>query len=1143
MSNILSYSNKNANSGNTDWIQTMPYTTDDIEQIKDPNGGFSEHPRTAIPSPFAQLDLVKNAFEHLANNALQGTAMDFRLVSNALDVAQLFFDFENHKDYLSIVRWNRTEQLERMQSSPQHQLYGETLELFLNSDKKYNFEGFTDWYILMLGSRVIGATSPASFTIAAPVQYQISDIKVEQGISLFSSPRHLWQRDEDFVYHLFLLFNAFPSLRQSVSKVYSYIFMNLEHIRRNRPALFARISQAIPDARAFSAEAAGKMEERLNQEFDPFSGDNEVTILGARLYHKRIADVRTQAMQSDFQIAPTIEQDTKELPLVLRSNFNGSVDSYRYIDKIWDSATVVLSEDKPLNERKLPDTSVVYPFLTTNDFLNETLIRLSAPIDGTHFFDGNIVSRSGDHGYLLPLKPLFFRYFKAADLTTRILGRNIVDIEENSDGSVTVTLRIPVRKKYIELSRTYFAVADHAWTFSEERGTGRVVNGIMSTAIFPFTRTNDADAYTVMLTTMMGSATLRFYANGYVQQGIDTLEQTRTAEAYGSTYYDVKGSFDFIQAQVNTELGSFQGIILPLWKPYVETNKELIFAVDFGTTNSHVEVAERGHNPEPLTFHYSSEQTLIATLHKRDSNMQFAEQLQNIEFLPSEIDSLYGFPLRTTLARNAKSNTNGTALFSQINIPFLYERQYFAGYNITTGIKWRGEKELSQAFLREIILLIRAKVLLENASLARTRIVYFFPVSMSGADRNALQNTWETLYRDFISSNGSITDNLRCYPESIAPAYYYQGAEVAGSSFVSVDIGGGTSDTVIYQPSPDRMTSVPVAISSFRFAGNAIFGDAFTDKDADRNPLLQHYTTYFKRLIAQKPELSHLASILDNIMQDKRSEDINAFLFSLENVEQLRSLREIDRSLYSYNSLLKNDSQRKLIFMYFYAAIIYYIASEMKHRHYEMPKQIYFSGTGSKILNIVGNPDLVTEFTQQIIERVFQTRYSENFQIKIEQQAPKQITCRGGIRLENSRLDNQADTQNYTPRNINAIKYCYSMLPDGNLTFSDVSDIDIRMKLVERVREFNNFFTELCSDATIKDEFGIEPRVWSIFMSVLNNDISNYLTAGIRSFLQSQSYNDTDEIQDVPFFYPITGIIRYNLLANLCNKNINNEPQ
>ena len=68
-----------------------------------------------------------------------------------------------------------------------------------------------------------------------------------------------------------------------------------------------------------------------------------------------------------------------------------------------------------------------------------------------------------------------------------------------------------------------------------------------------------------------------------------------------------------------------------------------------------------------------------------------------------------------------------------------------------------------------------------------------------------------------------------------------------------------------------------------------------------------------------------------------------------------------------------------------------------------------------------------------------------------------------------------------------------------------------------------------------KDEFGIDHGVFNIFTSVVGNDMSNYLTAGITSCLHGHNYSDTDELQDVPFFYPITGVIRYNLLKNLCN--------
>ena len=53
MSEILSYSNNTSKNGEEDWIAHSPYSDDDIARIKDPDGGLSENPRTAIPSPLA----------------------------------------------------------------------------------------------------------------------------------------------------------------------------------------------------------------------------------------------------------------------------------------------------------------------------------------------------------------------------------------------------------------------------------------------------------------------------------------------------------------------------------------------------------------------------------------------------------------------------------------------------------------------------------------------------------------------------------------------------------------------------------------------------------------------------------------------------------------------------------------------------------------------------------------------------------------------------------------------------------------------------------------------------------------------------------------------------------------------------------
>ena len=1114
MSEILSYNNNASKNGEEDWVGHDPYSDDDIARIKDPDGGLSENPRTAIPSPLAQLDLVKNAFKQLANEHLRGARMNERLVSNALDVAQLFFDYENHKDYLRIIRWNRDECIDLLKANPQHRLYGETLDLFLHSDKVYNFDLLKDWYIIMWDRKVLGGTSPASIVMAAPAVNAIDAIKVEQGVSLFGETRHLWQRDEDFVFYFYLLMNAYPALRLHCGEVYAYMQKNLEPLRQKRPELYRRLTAVIPNLDALDESRAGAVLEQLEQNYDPFGGGIDVSVLGARFYHKRVLDIRTAASESDFVITPTMPQTKSELPLVLVNGFNGSVERFRYIDKEWDSATQVYADGIALSDRKLPDTSIQYPFVTTDDFLTDTIVRLDSGcvIDTDHFFDGNLKPRTPQPtcGYLLP-------------------------IEEYADGSVMVTLRIRVRKgenRYIELSRKYFPINDHTWTFDERRGTGRVIGATLSASIFPFVKTDANDDYTVQLFTMIesGGATLRFYKNGIKTDGLNVRDAIRSHSGYSTTYYDVDGSFDYMEVSVQNHLGRSSGVVIPQWKPYMPSAKELIFAVDFGTTNTHVEWAERGQPSRPFTFEYGSQQALVASLHKPHS-LEYAEQLQRVEFVPREIDSVYGFPLRSTLARNENSGM-GCNLFSDVNIPFLYERRYFHGYEVTTNLKWKGDTELARAFLRELTLLIKAKALLENADLRRTEVVYFYPVSMGGADRDALERTWNELFSTYI---GADSDRLRSYPESLAPAYYYSGAEVAGSSYVSIDIGGGTCDTVIYQPTSDRMSSEPVAISSFRFAGNAIFGDGFTDKDADNNPLLQHYTRYFKQLIENDKvgNISYLASILNDIMAQKRSEDINAFLFSIENVEELRSLREIDRNLYSYNALLRNDSQRRLIFMYFYSAIIYYIAQAMKQRSYEMPKQIYFSGTGSKILNILGSQSRTNMLTQLIIERVYGKQYTESFEIKLEDKCPKQITCRGGIKLENKRLEGQADVSRYNATNVKRMRYCCSMLGDNELTMAQVESVEVREQLVEKVKEFNRFFVDLC-DANVKDEFGIENNVLRLFESVLDDNLANYLTAGINTFLKGR-YNAVDIVEDVPFFYPVIGVIRHNLLKNMRN--------
>ena len=135
MSKILSYNNKTTGEG---WIPpTNQYGGDEIDMISDPNGGLSQQPRTAIPSPFAQMDLVKNAFLRLSTHPnLQGEMMDEKLVANALDIAQVFFNYSELSNEIHIVEWNKAVELQQLQNEPQHKLLGDTISMFMEQDKE-----------------------------------------------------------------------------------------------------------------------------------------------------------------------------------------------------------------------------------------------------------------------------------------------------------------------------------------------------------------------------------------------------------------------------------------------------------------------------------------------------------------------------------------------------------------------------------------------------------------------------------------------------------------------------------------------------------------------------------------------------------------------------------------------------------------------------------------------------------------------------------------------------------------------------------------------------------------------------------------------------------------------------------------------
>ena len=1157
MSKILSYNNKTTGEG---WIPlTSQYNADEIDMIDDPNGGLSQQPRTAIPSPFAQMDLVKNAFKRLSMKPnLQGEAMDEKLVSNAFDVAQLFFNYSELRNVLRIVEWNRDTQLEMLKNSPQHKLLGETIEMFLEQDKEaFNFDKMDRLYFLVYGNQVVGSTSPVTLFMATPNAVESRfPIPVEQNVNLFDLWRPLHRRDPKFVKYIYALFTAYPDLKKFCGEVNNYLITSLPLLPA---ALQNEILKEIGNPAAYDYESIERAKTFLDTTFAKM--DEGIQALGIPFYQARAEDVQRAIQESDFKIVPSREDCGSPLPLVLQNHLNApQTDPFKYITSPWTDATVITPDDYrlPPEKRVLPATSHEYPWLTDDDFFQPTLIKLDYTLDRDCFFDGNLSIGSRDTDdcdFVLPLKPLFFKYFNASDLWGTIAGKpkfELIHTQNGATETVRAILRIPIQKqgKYITLERNYVAAQTNDLRYDQANNRGHFLTVPFALSVFPFVRTPQANQYSIQLVDRaLGmlqnyGLSLSFFKNGYQQQlsGDDVVLRERSLKSekrVGSQYYKLADDFDYIAVTLTDERGNraAEGMVCPRWPAHIPGHDAFTFSVDFGTTNTHLECMKGGEMPEPLQLNSAATQRLLATLYNGEQILY--DVILKQEFLPKTIGEDYGFPQRTVISEAERldaEHVDAILALADANVPFIYEKESIGyGNRIVPNLKWSTEMATSKrvkAYLTELAQLMRTKVLLENGDITKTRLVWFYPLAMKVGNIRKMSEMWEKTFRE-VFGIAADENNLIQMPESVAPYYFYKSSSQfrgSASNVASIDIGGGSSDVVVFESNAQQ----PTILTSFRFAANVLFGDGFSEvPHGDSNPMLVKYVDYFKRLFDGDDEkYGELNGILDDITAKRKSEDINAFLFSVQNNKVVGG-----NDVFSYNQRLNEDGQRKIIFIYFYVTLIYYVAQMMRQRGLEKPRSVMFSGTGSKVLDIVGTKRDLDLISQAVFERVYGEKYDQDgFTVVMERKEPKQITCRGALMqvrddsgcVSVERLNKLLDDFS-TP-----LKYNYSMIATQKLTYDDMASAEVRQQIVAAVREYNDFFCQLCDEMHVVDRFLVDNKSLLRFKELVNKDLDHHLLNGW-NFVNKNAddKNGSDPIEDTVFFYPIIGSIRDNLIENL----------
>lgn len=221
------------------WDNSIQYGRNEINNIVDPSGATASLPITSVPTPFASLELARNAFEicgtvdRNGSNNIEGDSIYHKLVSFSLDTMEIFFNYNKLNSEFEIIPWNASTQIgSLLQSMDAHQRLGQTLSLFLNQDAQaFNFTSSTIFYLLNYKNgpaplNIVGGTSTTSLAVASTNDLSYVNVPLSGNHKAYDKNpaafRSLIKRDREFIKYIWILSLQF-GFSNTYPEVYKYV--------------------------------------------------------------------------------------------------------------------------------------------------------------------------------------------------------------------------------------------------------------------------------------------------------------------------------------------------------------------------------------------------------------------------------------------------------------------------------------------------------------------------------------------------------------------------------------------------------------------------------------------------------------------------------------------------------------------------------------------------------------------------------------------------------------------------------------------------------------------------------------------------------------------------------------------------------
>jgi len=1009
------------------WDRSSKMSSEKIKTIKDVLKKGASKIATSVPSPFARMHLFDTAFRMVAEDP-EGDSVYHQLVSDCIDMFQLLFNTGNSDPHLKFRVWNRQERIKALKSAGDghpHKLLADSLEMFFTG----RFTNVQQITLIYYKNILLGGTSPLTVFFTSPNwQREMQENKII--LSSMTNGDVFFDMDYCPLHKRDNMFIAF---------IYKYYLAHKSYLHNNCEGFASYIRNAIERYVKDFAQKAGddwkhyvNNPQSLEMEYQRLSivPNDNVFLQAGNMYSYTVkkGDIANMIQsESDFVIQPTVayfkeerdaitNEQTTYKPLVLARLMN-IAGTYTYNNTPWVADTDIRrsaimdtsGNPIPLAQRILPgNANIKYPFLTLEDFLEDTLIRMPFKLHKEKFFTGSMV----DFQYLLPIKKEYFNFFTKEDLQQNL---KILHGEDK----IMVQLHIPIRNTK--------GNANVIFAKEYELKKTPVIKPVIGLAISPFYRITDSEPelqalneYTILYAEDVQNegAELSFWtydniANKKKMAVSKPDARTFRSRSGSSYYYKVNTAFDLIELKIkDNKQRLFTGLIIPEFKKVSsrQANKQFTFAIDFGTSNSHIAYLENKHDRKPKTFEITSDEMQTVSLNEPGDGANPAERYSggqgefkelktfiNKEFLPiiigkSSNADVY-FPIRTVTAEKATFTAESPSLFHNINCGFYLDSDETIqeGLKYQTNLKWLFENSRDhadphriEAFLKELIMIIRNKILMNGGSIRDTQIVWLVPLSMKQRSVDLFTTKWQKAFDDIFKSSGArLLDPIT---ESVAPYFFLKNNTDANvrdfADAINVDIGGGTTDVMFFMRKSNKYMS-----TSFRFAGNDIWGDGFNRNEKD-NGFIRHFHAHNKE---KKQHGNPADLIFEKFMQDANltSEDVTSLLFRYDDY-------------FGFSQSINRDQpQLKIILFLHFSAIIYHLVQIIEQQQLELPRYFTFTGKGSQYLSLMCSKDKLTQFTKILLQAYTTLPTPQDFRVVLTEN-PKEATANGATLFANS---------------------------------------------------------------------------------------------------------------------------------------------